>query len=162
MVVSANPYWQLLRHREQFTLYELGGDQIWVRKGQAAYIETIKQLMNEYLDPKDKLLITGRDTGLYPILHRRAPIREIYFMVPVPPDKEIEIVQALIAQEVKWVILTDILIDGRNELRLPNMHPLLWNYFMEAYEPVATPGLPAYQQLLRLKEANSNLSTSIR
>jgi hypothetical protein len=83
-------------------------------------------------------------------------------MVQVPPAREVEIIQTLIAEEVKWVILTDSPTDGRNELCLPYTHPLLWSYFMEAFEPVTAPGLPAYQQLWRRKEEIPRLSGSFR
>jgi hypothetical protein len=162
MIIAANPYWQLLRNREQFTLYELEEDRIWVRKGQAAHIETVKQLVNQSLEPHDKLLVTGMNTGLYLILHRRAPIREIYFLLPAPPEREREIIQTLREQEVNWVILTGAPLDGRNELRLRYTYPLLWNHFMEAFEAVTVPGLPDNPKLLHRKEATLSPSGSFR
>jgi hypothetical protein len=152
VIISANPYWQRLSHRGRFTLYELKGEQFWLRKSQVAYIKSVKQLVGQHLKPEEKLLITGYKTGLYLILNRRSPIRETYFILPSQPGREDEIIQTLAEQKVNWVLLVDGPFDKRDELRFRYTYPLLWQHFTKTFESVPAPGLPPTQQLLHRKE----------
>jgi hypothetical protein len=42
----------------------------------------------------------------------------------------------------KWIILGDIAIDGRDDLRFCNTHPMIWKFIQGAYRPVPVEGLP--------------------
>ena len=45
-------------------------------------------------------------------------------------------ISELKTHNVQWVILGDIALDGRDDLRFRNTHNLLWQYLMESFKPV--------------------------
>ena len=150
-IIPANPYIQKIRFKEQFIQYSINGDRLWLPKDQAAYIETIKQLVAQHVAPHEGLFIAPHSPGLYPILHRRAPVPYTYLLFQATKDRQEEIIEDLIKHKVNWVILADIPLDGRDELRFRHTYPLVWQYIMRNFEPIETPQLPSNQQFLRRK-----------
>lgn len=151
LVMPASPYWQKLTAKDQFVLYNVTGRQLWLRQEQAAYLETVKQLITQHVGPQEELLIAPHSPGLYPILQRQAPTWDIYLLFPETEERQQEIIQDLNHHHVNWVILADNPLDGRDDLRFRNTHPLVWQYFLTKFEPVDAPGLPGNQQLLHRK-----------
>lgn len=151
LVIPASPYWQKLTAKDQFVLYSVTGRQLWLRQEQAAYLETIKQLVTRYVGPQEGLLVVPHSPGLYPILQREAPIWDIYLLFPETEKRQQEIIAALIAHQVNWVILADIPLDGRDELRFRNTHAAVWRYILSEFEPIEAPGLPSNQQFFHRK-----------
>jgi hypothetical protein len=59
----------------------------------------------------------------------------------------VDIISDLIEHNVNWVILADVPLDGRDELRFRHTHPLVWQYIVTAFEPIEASGLPHNQKL---------------
>lgn len=151
MIIPANPFIQKIRFSDQYIPYRINGDRLWFPKDQAAYIETIKQLVAQHIAPHEGLFIAPHSPGLYPILHHRAPVRYTYLLFPATRDRQEEIIEDLIRHKVNWVILSDIALDGRDELRFRHTHTLVWQHIMKNFEQIETPDLPSNQQFLRRK-----------
>jgi hypothetical protein len=152
IVIPANPYIVRLRNRDQFVRYEITGNQLWLVKTQAAYIETIKQLVAQHVAPDEAILIAPHAPALYPILQREAPLWNTYLLFPDPPERQLQMIDRLAKAHTNWALLSDVALDGRDELRFRHTHPLVWRYLETEFEPVEAPGLPANQQFLRRKE----------
>jgi hypothetical protein len=147
-IIPANPYWQKLKANPPFVSYNISGRQLWLRQEQAAYIEAVKQVVTQHIGSAEELLIAPHSPTLYPILQRQSPIWETYLLFPETEERQREIIQVLEARQVNWAILADSALDSRDELRFRNTHPLVWQYLMNKFEPVETPGLPVNQYLL--------------
>ena len=146
-IIPANPYVRKLRAKDQFIQYDITGDQLWLNQDQAAYIDTIKQLVNQHIAPQEKLLIAPHSPGLYPILQRQSPIWDLYLLSPAQEERQVDIINDLIEHNVNWVILADVPLDGRDELRFRHTHPLVWQYIVTEFEPIEASGLPHNQKL---------------
>ena len=59
-------------------------------------------------------------------------------------------IEELNKKNVNWVILGDVPLDGRDELRFKNTHPLIWQHLMQNFE-VVEQTLPYNHQLLHRK-----------
>lgn len=151
MIIPANPYIQKVRFKEQLIKYSINGDQLWLRKEQAAYIETIKHLVAQYVPQDEGLFIAPHSPGLYPILQRKAPVYHPWPLNPGSRDKQVEMIQDLIKNKVNWAILADTALDGRDELRFRHTYPMVWQHLMTNFEPIETPQLPTNEQFLRRK-----------
>ncbi|MHC5060954.1 MAG: hypothetical protein ACYTFK_07710 [Planctomycetota bacterium] len=134
-----------------FVKYDVAGDLLWVRPYTARLIETVSRI-NSQIVPKDEgLLLAPHWPGFYPILQRESPLKEIYFLFPKAPEKQKEMINQLKKKNVNWVILHDKTPDGRQERRFCNTHRLLWEHFINHFEPVQFQGLPTNCQLLHRK-----------
>jgi len=151
VVIPSNPYIEKLRFKDTFIPYNITGDQLWLPKDLAAYIETIKQLVAKHVTPDESLFIAPHSPGLYPILQRRAPVHNTYMLIPTTEDKQKKIIKDLKKHKVNWVILSDFALDGRDDLRFRHTHPLVWQYLMTYFEPIDTQQLPSSEQFLRRK-----------
>ena len=61
-------------------------------------------------------------------------------------------IATLKAGNVNWVILGDIALDGREDLRFKNTHRIVWQHFNSEFEPVDASGLPGNYQLLHRRQ----------
>ena len=66
-----------------------------------------------------------------------------------------KLIEDLRLQNVHWVILGDVALDGREELRFRNTHPLVWQHFVHDYEAFSVKGLdPNYTLFHKGKTAS--------
>jgi hypothetical protein len=154
-VIPFNPYLSWLRFKDQFVQYDIHSDHLWLPKDQAAYIDVVKLLVAQYVNSQEALLIVPHSPGLYPILQRKSPTWDTYFILPETEAKQIEIINDLNEHRVDWTILADVPLDGRDDLRFRHTHPLVWQYFMQEFNPVEAPGLPDNQRLLHRKNPSN-------
>ncbi len=127
---------------------EIGGQDGRMLPEQADYHARVERTLGELLLPEDEIFVAPALPGLYPALGRRSPSWWIYFFVPDPTLAE---EQAIVAElrDVEWVLHVSGAIGGREDLRFPVSHPLVWQYIGENYQRVPTPELDARYMLFR-------------
>ncbi len=87
----------------------------------------------------------------YALLRQKSPTWESYFLFSRP--EEIQQLEARRLQESgpRVAILRDHPLDGREELRFRNTHPLLWRFIAEHYSAVPLEGLHPEVTVFRAK-----------
>ena len=70
---------------------------------------------------------------------------------PETMERQTAMIHQMDTEKVNWVILGDVPLDGRDDLRFRHTHGLLWRHIMENFEPVPAEGLPWNYQLLKRK-----------
>jgi len=149
-VGMASPYYiRAARVRGPMEQVDIVADRIWVGPYSADLIRGVKKISEEVVGEGASLLIAPHWTTFYPILGRESPLRDIYFLFREAEERQKAMVQELDEGRVDWVILGDVPLDGRDELRFRNTHHLLWRHIMDHFEPVRTEGLPGNYTLLR-------------
>ena len=129
----------------------IGRDRLWVYPTIANFIQNIETIHDQRVKPDESILLAPHIPMLYPILERRSPIWDLYLLFPETPAREQEIISELQQTQTNWVILGDIALDGRDELRFKNTHPLTWQSFSDTFEAVPTDRLPENYQFLHRK-----------
>jgi len=148
----ASPYYiKIARVRGPLEKVDIRGDKIWMSPYSANLIRSVKRISEEMAGEKQKLLIAPHWTTFYPILGRISPLRETYFLFRETEARQREMTRELDEQGVDWVILGDVALDGRDELRFRNTHCLIWRYILDNFEAVQVEGLPKNYQLLKRK-----------
>ena len=127
------------------------GDSIWVSKYTAGIIRSVMKIDRERVGPDQPLLIAPHWTTFYPILERKAPLWDIYFLFKETEKRQRQMIAELEEKAVDWAILGDVALDGREDLRFRNTHHLVWEHLMDDFEPVQAEGLPGNYQLLKRK-----------
>ena len=140
---------KILAPEEAFTKLDVHGVPLRVYTSTANLIHGVERVAQR-VGEGEQLLIAPHWPGFYPLLERKSPLREIYFLFPETEARQRQMIRELEAQNVTWIILGDVPLDGRDALRFRHTHPLLWDYFQTHYQPVQAEGLPDnYQVLIR-------------
>lgn len=122
----------------------------------AKLIDKVSQI-NRQIPQNDLLLIAPHWTTLYPILQRKSPLWDIYFLFPETEERQRKMILELRNKNVNWVIIGDVLLDGRDDLRFKNTHPLVWEHLMQDFEAIP-PKLPYNHQLMHRKSTSPQRS----
>ena len=148
----ASPYYRKASApSEAFIKYDITGDYIWINKEIANLIDTIKQINFQIVPQHEGFLIAPHWPTFYPILQRESPLWDIYLLFPENKARQKEMIEELKVKEVNWVILCDVALDGRDDLRFCNTHKLLWQHFRWQFETVKVQGLSHNYILLHRK-----------
>jgi hypothetical protein len=153
VVLPASPYFRALRRPTQFVSRNVAGDRLWIEVSQATYLDGVTQLVARHVGPEEELLIVPFAPGLYPILRRDSPIRETFFILPTPAPAQEDVIRRLRRADVRWVLLVDRAVDGRDDLRFRRAQAVVWRYLTSEFEQVDGAGSPADTQLLRRRDA---------
>jgi len=136
----------------------VASDHLWVQNEQRLFLEKIETVVAQCVGPEEGLLLAPHWPGLYCILRRQSPVRQTYFLFPETTKNEQKMIGDLIAHNVRWVILADVALDGRDELRFRYTHKLMWQYLMREFEPVENGEIAPQYQLLRRRPSAKTAS----
>jgi hypothetical protein len=151
-VGTASPYYlKAIAKPEQYVKRSITREPIWMDIKDANVVDIVSQINHQLVKPNEGLLIAPNWSSLYPILQRKSPLWDIYFLFPETKDRQKEMIEELRHKNVNWAILGDVPLDNRDELRFKNTHPILWQHFVEDFEVIETNGLPKNYQLLHRK-----------
>jgi hypothetical protein len=129
----------------------IAGDDLWIPLLDARYIEAVKHINSQMIPPDEGLLIVPWRPTMYPILRRKSPLRELWFLDPQTETRQKEMIEELEQKKVNWVILDNFALDRREELRFSNTYKLLWRYFRENYDFIEVQGFHIDERLLHRK-----------
>jgi hypothetical protein len=110
------------------------GDSLWVLKDTATLIQNLGPFERELSRTNDNVLITPYFPGLYAVLRKPSPLREIYFLFPQPLDEQQKMIIDLEQKHVNWAFVCDHYVDNRPELKFEVTHAVLWNYILANFE----------------------------
>ena len=146
----SSPYYAKYTSPSSFQVKEIQGDKLWIDSYTNGIIDTATAIKGR-LALGETLLVVPHWPGLYPVLGQQSPVFETYFLVKQLTDKQEEMVAGLKKNNTSLIILGDIPLDGRDELRFSNTHPILYQYIIANYIQVAEPRLPPTHQLWQRK-----------
>lgn len=135
-----------------FMDYQIAGEKMRITRYSELLLTAAKRISEDLADPGDSIMFLPHLPGLFAATERLSPTKQIYFMLPASPTEEAEILAQMHAKKVRWVLLQDIRLDNRDDLRFARTNPLMTRYFAQDFRQVVLPGLPTNTVLLRLKE----------
>ncbi len=127
----------------------VAGETLRLAPGNAGYLDRLEQTVDTYVGPDEQIFIAPSRPALYPVLGKRSPVRQIYFLWFASPEEEEEIVERLEQRAVEWVLLVDTPVGNREELRFASTHPHVMDSIERRFERVPTPLLPPENSLWR-------------
>jgi hypothetical protein len=155
-VAMATPYYAKLTERSVYVKKSIGRDTYWLRNEMADRISAFEYISNYYIAPDESILFAPYGTTYYPLVKRKSPLWEIYFLWNETGPRQEEQIEELRSRNVNWIILSDKVLDGREELGFRITHPLLWKHFIEEFDIVGFKGEGALshdEKLLHRKSA---------
>ncbi|HUL00929.1 MAG TPA: hypothetical protein VLX29_08750 [Nitrospirota bacterium] len=125
---------------------DIAGDILLLDKDTSILVHTAKRLITENHGAVESgsVLITPFWPGLYPVLGLKSPVWEIYALFPRKKSfQDMEINRIQVAN-TRMVILADIALDGREELRFKSTHPVIYDFIRKNYRPLTIENSPEY------------------
>lgn len=80
------------------------------------------------LGPGENLLVLPHMPALYAAFGLKSPLWEIYWSFPASPEEQAREIRDIENQKVTWAIIDNCPLDGREDLRLQNTQPFVWDY----------------------------------
>lgn len=145
------PGWQMIINKD-WSETEIGGDKIYVDTKTLREVALLKKLHSDFITEGERFLVVPFWPGAYPLLRGKSPTWEIYALFPRTTEfQQLEIDRIKFA-DPRFVLILDKALDGRDDLRYRNTHPLIYQYIVNNFNRI-TYNLPnnEYQLYVKLK-----------
>jgi hypothetical protein len=139
-----HPGWQCYSTKQCISV-EVHDSNLQIDPGTASDIALLNQLAEEHSPEGQSFIAVPFWPGAYALLERRSPMWEIYALFPRSKTFEQKEIERIREANPGFAIIYDIPLDGREELRFRNTHPLTYQYILENFEPLPNSPNPAYQ-----------------
>jgi hypothetical protein len=122
-----------------YTKIDANGSRILVPRSTAAVVSALRKIKASYLAAGETLLVAPHWPMAYALLRLRAPIWEVYHLFPRSESFQRTEIEALERQRVEFAIFSEATIDGRTDMNMSVLTPLLYRYLMDNYAPIGSP-----------------------
>lgn len=114
----------------------------------------LKKITDTYAANNNSFLVTPFWPGAYAVMGQKSPIWENYALIPRAASFQLAEIQRLKIVNLGFALIIDVALDGREELRFSNTHPLINRYIQDNYQllPGVTPD-PAYQLYVKKQDS---------
>lgn len=135
LMFNEHPGWQC-RIAAPCVNLEISGSPLRIDPNTAASVNLLRSLDQQYASHGESFLATPLMPGAYPLLARKAPVWAIYALFARGPAFEQQEIDRLKAASPAFLLVMDAALDGRDELRFRNTHPLMQRYIEQNYTAV--------------------------
>lgn len=147
IMLPVQPGFQVLRGPGH-EMVAVGDDTLKVNAETAWQIKLIDSLADRYASNGRSLFVAPFWPGAYALLERKSPTWEIYGLFPKTESFQEAEIARIKAANVGLAIITDIPLDGRDDLRYKHTHPAIERYIRSTFQPLSnsipTPQLQIY------------------
>ncbi len=131
-----HPGWQYFKNKENFVEVKISGSKLKVDRGTASDIVMLTVLVDKYAIGDRTFIATPFWPGAYAVFNRKSPMWEIYALFPRSESFEMGEVERIKFMNPAFAVIFNLPLDGREDLRFCNTHPLIDRYIMENFDPV--------------------------
>lgn len=139
-----HPGWQCYKNDNCINV-EVSNNKLRVDPSIASAIRLLRELGYQYAPGGQSFIATPFWPGAYALLERKSPMWEIYALFPRSAVFEQAEIERIKVANPQFAFVLDLPLDGRDELRFKNTHPLINQYFVENFELVQNSPDPAYK-----------------
>jgi len=111
----------------------VAGSVLTVDRETANDLNTLKRLVNQFSPNGRSFFVTPFWPGAYAVFGRRSPIWEIYALFPRSDAFQRKEIDQIKRADPGFALIIDIPLDGRDQLRFRNTHPLVQRYIEENF-----------------------------
>ena len=144
LTLASHPGWQC-RASKQCVDIEVSGSYLNVDPVTANDIDLLRKLADEYAPNGQNFITVPFWPGAYPVMGRKSPMWEIYALWPQSETFQRVEIERIKTANPGFILIYDLALDGREELRFRNTHPLIHRYILDNSELLADSPNPAYQ-----------------
>lgn len=117
--------------------------ELLIRTSVAKDIVLIKHLTETYARGQN-VIVAPFWPGAYSLLGRKSPMYDIYALLPRDESFQKMEIERIKQEHVKMALITDILLDGREDFLFKNTHPLVYQYILDNFDKLPDLTNPNY------------------
>jgi hypothetical protein len=130
-----HPGWQS-RMSRQWIETAVAADTLRIDPHTADELAMLKKLADDFAPGGRGFIATPFWPGAYAVLGRKSPMWEIYALYPANETFQRAEIERIERSNPGFAIILDFPLDGRDELRFCNTHPLIDEFIREKFEKV--------------------------
>ncbi len=138
VAVPLHPWYQS-RVQSGWRVVDVRGDKLHMSDAAAAPVEAVERLANRYVPDGNALLAAPVWPGAYALLGMKSPVWEIYPLFPRSDGFQNQEIARLQQVHPPLILIYDIGVDGREDLRYAHTHPRIWEYVNRIYRQIPGP-----------------------
>ena len=146
-MAPAQPGVARLRATKAWSERVVGSDRLRVDDAGAAELDRLQRLVERYAPHGESFVATPFWPGAYAVIHRKSPMWEIYALYPKSDAFQRAEIARIEAAKPAFVVVQDLALDGREELRFRHTHPMIDQYVRDHFRLVPARDLPRSLQL---------------
>ncbi|MFP3926818.1 hypothetical protein [Pseudomonas sp. W5-36] len=131
--------WQpgvLARTQPGWEKVTVSGSTLSMDPSTAEAVELLRDLTARYAQNGRPVLVLPFWPGAYPLLDRQAPLWEIYALSPRDDEFQRAEIERIKKADPGYVLVFEMPMDGREELRYSNSHPIIDDYIRSHFEMI--------------------------
>lgn len=144
MMHTFHPGWQCHASKQCVNIV-ISGSNLAVDPGTASDVGLLRKLADQYAPDGQSFIAIPFWPGAYPLLERRPPMWDVYALFPRSQAFEQAEIERIKTARPGFAFVFDLPLDGRDELRFQNTHPLIHQYILDHFERLPDSPNPAYQ-----------------
>lgn len=113
---------------------EISGDALRVDSDTATTVASLRQLAGQLAPNGEEFIVAPYWPGAYALLERRSPMLESYPLHPRSEPFEKQEIERIKAAKPSFALIVDLPLDGRDDLRFKNTHPLTYQYILDNFD----------------------------
>ena len=141
---ALHPGWQCA-FGNQCVKIEISGSELSVSPDTADDIKLLRSLADEHARDDRSFVAAPFWPGAYPLLGKKSPMWAIYALQPRNGAAQQLEIERIKAANPGFILINDFPLDGREELRFRNTHPLIHQFILDNFELFPNPPNSNYQ-----------------
>jgi hypothetical protein len=122
---------------------DIAGDKLNVDLGSASRLRLLKELVGTYAPDGRSFVAAPFWPGAYAVFNRKSPMWEIFALFPSSEASQLQEIENIRKANPGFVLVWDDALDGNEDLRFRNTHPLVDRFFRDHFDrlPDSNPSL---------------------
>jgi hypothetical protein len=139
-----HPGWQC-HDSKQWVDIKISGSNLVVDQGTANEVALLRKLADKYAPAGRSFIAAPSWPGAYALIERKSPMWEIYALFPRSQAFQLAEIGRIKVARPGFALVLDLPLDGRDELRFQNTHPLIYQYILDHFERLSDSPSPSCQ-----------------
>jgi hypothetical protein len=133
VMLPLHPGWEC-RVSRQCVAADAGGNVLQVDPNMARVLAMLKSTVDQYAPNGRSFVTTPLWPGAYALHKRKSPMWEIYALFPRGDEFQRQEIERIKAAKPGLVLILDVPVDGRDDLRFRNTHALIEQYVRDNFD----------------------------
>jgi hypothetical protein len=133
VTLPLHPGWKC-RVSEECVAADAAGDKLIVNLASARTLTMLQDTADQYAPDGRSFLVTPLWPGAYALLKRKSPMWEIYALFPAGEEFQQREIERIKAARPGFVLILDVVADGRDDLRFRHTHPLIEQFVRDNFD----------------------------
>jgi hypothetical protein len=119
---------------------DIAGDNLHVEPGDANSVQLLEELVGKYSPDGRSFVVAPLWPGAYPLFGRKSPMWELFALFPSGEASQLKEIENIRKADPGFVLVWDFALDGNEDTRFRNTHPLIDRFFRDHFDRLPDSG----------------------